>query len=202
MNEAWIWRGTLAIVFVVMTLLWQRASRLRGSDRKVYYSEDEGLLLAAPIRLLGLASMLAIALAIVLPSSIRWADVALAPGWRWVGVGLACAGLAGWAWVLAHLGAGLSVSIALREDQSLVETGPYRLVRHPMYTTYLVLWAGFFLLSANWFVLATGYAAHALAMIARAPREEAMLERAFGEQYTSYRHRTGKFFPRIRFTSR
>ena len=77
----------------------------------------------------------------------------------------------------------------------LVTGGPYRWVRHPMYTTSFVWAAAFLLITANWLI---GGAWFSLGMVAVAltDQEEATLLARFGEAYRVYQRRTRRFLPR------
>jgi protein-S-isoprenylcysteine O-methyltransferase Ste14 len=66
-----------------------------------------------------------------------------------------------------------------------------------MYTSGLVLFAAYFILTANWFVAAMCGAAFAMLLI-RMPAEERNLFERFGDDYHVYRQRTGRFLPRLR----
>ena len=92
------------------------------------------------------------------------------PGWlRWVGFGLGVASLALLTWTQAELGKQWSAQLQLRDEHVLVTSGPYSLVRHPMYTAVFGLGAALALVSASWaFVLITLAAVAGLA--ARVPR--------------------------------
>ena len=62
--------------------------------------------------------------------------------WRWFGTGLFAAGTALRWWAIVHLGRFFSVDVAIVCDHRVVETGPYRVVRHPSYTGLLLQCAG------------------------------------------------------------
>ena len=82
-----------------------------------------------------------------------------------------------------------------KKDQTLVTTGPYRWVRHPMYTSIFVWALAYFLMSANWFIGATWLGLGLLA-VRVAEAEEVALTEKFGEAYRVYIRRTGRFLPR------
>ena len=79
-------------------------------------------------------------------------------------------------------------------ERTLLTRGPYRLVRHPVYLCFALASSGFVLLAQNYLMLPV------LVLFFKWDwrQEEAELARAFGQQYTEYRARTGAFFPRIR----
>ena len=84
----------------------------------------------------------------------------------------------------------------ISDNQRLVVSGPYRLVRHPMYRTYVLLFLAAFLMTGNWGIGSGGLSVIAVPMTARLIKEEALLVNRFGREYETYRGRTGKFFPR------
>jgi len=146
----------------------------------------------------GLPAIAIIVLYMFRPGILRWANVPLSAGWRWLGAVLFALSLPLLVWIQRSLGRNYSPQLRIRADHSLVTSGPYRFVRHPMYTTSLIIYAAMGLLSANWFIGGTGVAATLVIMLSRTPREEAMLSRTFGERYRRYMDSTGRFLPRWR----
>ncbi len=111
------------------------------------------------------------------------------------------------AMVLILAGAGLHVwsFITLRnwwQHDRLCTRGPFRFVRHPMYTAWITLiTSGVALLSNAWLMLTSPFVLHLL-WHRLVPREEKMMPAMFGESYRSYASRTGRFLPRWRSTWR
>ena len=83
------------------------------------------------------------------------------------------------------------------EPRELKTTGPYRFIRHPMYTAGMSFMTASACLSGNGLILA-GAVLYAGALAFRTRAEERMLLRAFGEAYAEYRARTGRLWPRWR----
>ena len=79
----------------------------------------------------------------------------------------------------------------------LAEDGPYRWIRHPIYSGMLLVAVGNALLIPHPAVFAVA-AASCLGFAFQARREEDHLRRTFGERYTRYMARTGRFAPRLR----
>jgi protein-S-isoprenylcysteine O-methyltransferase Ste14 len=126
---------------------------------------------------------------------MAWARQPL-PAWaRWAGAipGLIALGL--FVWAHRSLGRNYSKWLHIRQGHTLVTHGPYRWVRHPMYTAFYLIHIAALLLSANWFLGLTWIGGLTLLMAARVPREEAMLVEAFGAAYEDYMGRTGRFLP-------
>jgi protein-S-isoprenylcysteine O-methyltransferase Ste14 len=144
------------------------------------------------------AFFLLIGLLVVYALNPPWARVLLfpLPGWmRWVGFGLGLGSLALLTWTQAELGKQWSAQLQLREEHVLVTSGPYSLVRHPLYTAEFGFGAAVALVSANWaFVVIT--LAAVVGLMARVPREEQMMIEQFGGLYLEYMKKTGRYFPR------
>ncbi len=97
-----------------------------------------------------------------------------------------------------NLGRNWSGILELRENHRLISQGPYRYIRHPMYTALLILSVGMALITAN-LLLALLLIGTTMAMyLARVADEEAMMIERFGDEYHSYMRRTGRLFPRLR----
>ena len=142
---------------------------------------------------------MSVALYAVRPDWMDWASVELPSGlgWiRWVGAGiaLACPPLA--EWVFSNLGRNVSETVLVKRDHELVTTGPYRWVRHPLYSTGLLLFGGIGLMNASWIVLLL-VAITAVGVLAVViPREEEALTARFGDEYRALVRRTGRLLPR------
>jgi protein-S-isoprenylcysteine O-methyltransferase Ste14 len=98
-------------------------------------------------------------------------------------------------WARYCLGEYWSARVTLKEGHQLIRTGPYALVRHPIYTGMLLACVGTALVVGEW----RGLLAVLLLVAAhsqKAVREERMLSGEFGEEYTAYRQRTGFLLPR------
>jgi len=136
---------------------------------------------------------------ILFPQTLAWATVTL-PLWsRLLGVFLGIMALLWFIWVHRSLGNNLSARLRIKDLQTLVTDGPYRWIRHPMYTAFYVLHLAVFFLTANWFIGVTWLAGLTIIIALRVNREEAMLLTRFGEQYGSYMKGTGRFIPRFKF---
>jgi protein-S-isoprenylcysteine O-methyltransferase Ste14 len=195
MNDA-VFRGCLGLISGLLSAIrlyygW-RAHQFGG--RVVMRRATRGR--SALLWLLGALAAFASALYIVAPSQIRWASIPL-PGWaRWLGIGLGGATVLLFGWVHRTLGVNWSMPAEIKARQTLVTSGPYRWIRHPMYTTIFIWAAAFLLLSANWLVGAPWFGL-ALAASALVPLEEAALLETFGDAYRAYMRRTGRYLPRL-----
>lgn len=99
-------------------------------------------------------------------------------------------------WVaILSLGRMFTVDVAIHSDHVLVETGVYRLVRHPSYSGLLLAFAGFGILFGNWLSLAVLLIPIGFAVGYRIAVEEAALRKAFGAPYSVYCARTKRLVP-------
>lgn len=119
------------------------------------------------------------------------------PTWvRWIGVGLAVMSVPLLVWVHHTLGKHWSTSLQLQEEHTLVTSGPYRWVRHPMYTALFGFFVGILLISALWLVVPL-VVASILMLCTRLGKEETMMIEQFGDAYRAYMRRTGRLLPRL-----
>lgn len=90
-----------------------------------------------------------------------------------------------------------SINVAIASDHRLVESGPYRFVRHPSYTGALMLFLGLGVAMGNWLSVVIISVPIFLAFWWRMRIEEAALLEALGETYRSYMNRTKRLIPMI-----
>ena len=106
----------------------------------------------------------------------------------WIGTALIAFGLGFAAWARIHLAGNWSGTVTLKQDHSLTRSGPYRLVRHPIYTGLLIAILGSAIAEAEWrglvaLVLIT------VSFLRKIAVEEQFLTTQFGDAYTRYRRR-------------
>jgi protein-S-isoprenylcysteine O-methyltransferase Ste14 len=113
------------------------------------------------------------------------------------GVLLTIAGLGLAFWARYHLGRYWSGQITLKENHTLVCTGPYKYLRHPIYSGILLAVVGTGLTIGLYRAL-LGVLLVSLGLWWKARQEDAWLAQAFGEQFEQQRRRTGRLLPRFR----
>ena len=113
---------------------------------------------------------------------------------RIAGAVMTIAGLTFAVWGRVHLGKYWSGIITLKEGHRLIRTGPYRLVRHPLYTGFLTGVLGSALVAATGDALA-GFAVMLIAYLIKIRREEALLTREFGEEYLQFKREVPQLVP-------
>ena len=120
------------------------------------------------------------------------------PTWlRWAGAITGVISVALFFWVHYSLGKNFSSMLHTRDDHKLITSGPYRWVRHPMYTVFYLIATSFFLLSANWYIGLIWFGGFTFVIVTRIESEERVMIEKFGEEYREYMKRTGKFLPKI-----
>ena len=128
-----------------------------------------------------------------------WLDrrfVPAGPLGEWLGVLLTAAGIGVAFWARWHLGTNWSGVVTLKEGHELIRTGPYRSIRHPIYSGILLGLFG---------TAITFGEVRALLMVAivwlsfyiKARREESFLTQEFGPGFAEHKQHTGMFLPRI-----
>jgi protein-S-isoprenylcysteine O-methyltransferase len=97
-------------------------------------------------------------------------------------------------YAIFYLGRYFTVDVRVAEHQHVVDTGPYRFIRHPSYTGAFLQFLGFALCIGNsWSMLML--VPIVLVFSYRIRVEELALERGLGEAYASYRRRTKRLIP-------
>jgi protein-S-isoprenylcysteine O-methyltransferase Ste14 len=117
-------------------------------------------------------------------------------GVEWLGVLLTAAGVAVALWARWHLGSNWSGVVTLKEGHDLIRTGPYRAIRHPIYTGILLALLGTAIAMGE----VRGLLAIAIAWLSfyvKARREESFLMHEFGEKFEAHVKQTGMFLPKM-----
>lgn len=177
---AWIWAG-LGIFWLLA------ASRAKQTARR----QDPATRLLQVV-------ILALAFALLTEwGRIGVLAVRLVPDTRAVataGAILTAAGAAIAVWARVQLGSNWSGWVTVKCDHELIRSGPYRVVRHPIYSGLLLAVAGTALATGE----VRGPAAFVLAIAGfrwKAAIEERFMTGAFGEQYRQYRHEVKALIP-------
>lgn len=97
-------------------------------------------------------------------------------------------------WSRQHLGRNWSGAVTVAVDHQLVRSGPYRLLRHPIYTAMLGMSLGTAIVSGAFHAL-IGFALMAIAYGRKIPLEERFLSENFGAEYAGYRSESWALIP-------
>ena len=113
---------------------------------------------------------------------------------EWIGLILETAAFALGIWARRVLGPHWSGEITIKVDHELIRSGPYRFVRHPIYTAWLGMFAATAIVSGQMHAL-IGFAMAAFAYRRKIRLEEANLRNVFGSDYDAYRRETWALVP-------
>lgn len=115
-------------------------------------------------------------------------------GVKVLGLAIEASAIALAVWARRSLGHNWSGRIEIKMDHQLVRSGPYRVMRHPIYTAVLGITIGMALVIGQAAAL-LGIAVIVFAYIRKIRLEEANMHAAFGAEYTEYRKSTWGFVP-------
>jgi protein-S-isoprenylcysteine O-methyltransferase Ste14 len=133
---------------------------------------------------------------LIYPPILAWSKFGL-PAWtRWLGVGIGITCIFLIYWMFISIGTGITPTVATRIDHKLVTKGPYRWIRHPLYTFGTLFFLSFALMADSWFIALMALLAIIMLSL-RLPNEEAHLIEKFGDEYREYMQRTGRYLPKI-----
>jgi protein-S-isoprenylcysteine O-methyltransferase Ste14 len=117
---------------------------------------------------------------------------------RWIGAGLYVLGMVIFWWSrAAHAGRRLAFVHSNASPSFLTQTGPYRVIRHPIYSAYLLAWLAGPIISAQPWLLLTTLWMVVLHYLAARQEERSFGASAFAQDYERYRRRTGMFLPSV-----
>lgn len=181
------------LVFAVCWALLRLNPNRRARKTTVRYSARgirETVLLAVSLTGLGIVPCVYVA-----THFLRFADYPFVPVASYLGIAVDVASL--WLFYRTHrdLGHNWSVSLDLRERHTLVTTGIYAIVRHPMYAGFWLMALAQALLLPNWVAGPAGLVGFGILFFGRVRREEEMMITAFGDEYRDYMRRTARVVP-------
>jgi len=190
-------RLMMVAIFVISASISKYHRRKAKLSGEAVSRRDEGgvaMLLRAAVALPLMLSFLAY---MINPSWMAWSELAL-PVWaRWVGVGLGIACLPLLWTLFQSIGSNISETVLTKKNHKLVMTGPFRWIRHPLYTVAMLLFFSYGLMASNWWMMMFTALGLGLIEVLVIPKEEAELIAKFGGEYRDYQERVGKLLPRL-----
>ena len=170
--------------------------RKHGEEQNTLKKREEGL--ASKLAgLLGMIGFIAVLMYAIHPAWLAWSSLPLPLWLRWAGVTLALLGFVLLQWAQNTLGKNWSDTPRLIQEQSLITSGPYQYIRHPIYTAFLLILGSTFLISANWLLGLAWIGMTVLEVASRISFEEKLMLDYFGDRYREYMKRTGRLLPRM-----
>jgi protein-S-isoprenylcysteine O-methyltransferase Ste14 len=123
--------------------------------------------------------------------------VPLAMAFHWLGLLITASGLAFAGWARAHLGRNWSGTVTVKDNHELIRSGPYGLVRHPIYSGLLLAILGTAIAFDEWRgLLAFGFLT--VAFLLKLRREEGFMCESFPSEYPRYRAEVPALIPLVR----
>jgi len=149
---------------------------------------------SSSLRILWITIMLAVTAGI--SASYRVPEAAI-PGRTvfWIGFALFGLGLVLRWYSIVYLGRFFTVNVAIHSGHEIIDTGPYKRIRHPSYAGALLAFLGLSLCLCNWLSLAVVMLPVTWAFSRRISIEEQALASALGGPYTKYMERTKRLVP-------
>ena len=183
-------RWLIALVWLIWSAVWVA---MAPGAKSVAQSESRASRLTHVVPLVVAVALLAAPRVPVFP--LRFVPPGPWPGW--IGAALTAAGIAFAIWARVTLAGNWSGSVTLKDAHELVVEGPYRWVRHPIYTGLLLALLGWALAVGEWRGL-LAVAIAAMAFWRKLKREEALMRAEFGAAYADYAQRVPALVPFLR----
>jgi protein-S-isoprenylcysteine O-methyltransferase Ste14 len=157
---------------------------------------EEGIVskIAGVLGMLGFLSMLAY---VINPNWLAFSNLALPLWLRWSGIGIALVGFALLQLSQVTLANSWSDTPRMMKEQPLVTSGPYRIIRHPIYTAFILILGSTLFISSNWLIGLCWAVMTILEVASRIGFEESLMIEFFGEQYREYMKKTGRLLPKF-----
>jgi protein-S-isoprenylcysteine O-methyltransferase Ste14 len=186
-------------IFLIACLIWnvpemigmtKRAAKVSRKESSVQDRGSMGILIG--LQWTGIA----------LNFLLGWLFTAAAIPWQrtmlfFLGVSLILLGVALRWYAIGTLGRYFTRDVAVSADQKIVQTGPYRYIRHPAYSGTFLTMLGVGLAMTNWASLVALLACVLLGHMYRVLVEEKALSQAIGRPYVEYMHHTKRFIPLV-----
>lgn len=147
--------------------------------------------------LLGMAGFISVVVYAINPQWLSFANISL-PDWlRWTGVVIALVGFALLQWAQVSLANSWSDTPRMMKEQVLITSGPYRKVRHPIYSAFILILGSTLFIASNWLIGLCWLGMIFLEVVSRVNYEESLMIEFFGDQYREYMKKTGRLLPKI-----
>jgi protein-S-isoprenylcysteine O-methyltransferase Ste14 len=173
-------------IWILLMVYWSIPAKNAASARRVEASKSSG-------RHQNLLSLAILLLFIPVPGLTR-RFLPLTPPIIAIGLIVQVGCVLFYLWAKQYLGRFWSSAVTIRKDHQLVSSGPYRLLRHPMYTAVLGMFAGTTIVSGQYHAL-IGFGLAVFAYLRKIRIEEGVLAETFGTDYERHRRNTWALIP-------
>ncbi len=197
MTEDQIFRNWAWLMLTVYSCVWMHSIWMRHNNKTYFYSFKETPLVTLSLRVLLFCSMIGLLFFALNPTLMSWSALEMSSPYQWLGVFIGLMGMSILYWSISSSGKHFISPLTFKSGQTLFTLGPYKWVRHPICSVFVLLVLSSFLVTANWFIGACGLLGSLIAILVRTPMEEKILIEIFGTDYIMYMHRTGRYLPRF-----
>jgi protein-S-isoprenylcysteine O-methyltransferase Ste14 len=183
-------------IFFIVIALWLFSELVGG--RIIPYLRREGTKISTNDR--GSGFLFGIGMLISLGIGYYFAknDIALLPSWTFfIGIIVVFLGITVRQWSIAVLGRFFSPMVGIQDGQQVIDHGPYRLVRHPSYTGYLMILIGIGFMLQSWGAVLVILMTWSIVFGYRIKVEEKVLISNLGYEYIKYIEKTKRLIPYI-----
>ena len=147
-------------------------------------------------------NFIAITVGIIAAAILNGVEKFIFPGGKtaivfFIGIAIMSVGMALRYWAVITLGASFRTTIETDNEQKVVSTGPYKLIRHPSYGGWLLICLGYGIAVQNWLSLLVAVFLPLVALLYRIHVEEQVLVSSLGSDYVDYQKRTKRLIPWI-----
>lgn len=198
MNEERIFRIIVFWVFAITVGISSYYRRKARQSSEVIPRRKEGKAALFGRGIMGLVLAGLILSYSFFPDSLEGLRLSISLWLRWTGAVIAALCPVLTVWLFKHIGSNISETVLTKKNHQLVTSGPYRRLRHPLYSTGSLLIISLGLTSGIWLILLLGILAAILFRLVVIPIEEEKLIEKFGDQYKSYQKQTGALLPKLR----
>lgn len=186
-------------VFLIMLVTFSISGYYRRKadlkDEKTSFDEENPTLLK--VRNIGALLMYgSILVFLVYPRLIAWSQVNLPTNVRWAAVIVQLLMVPAFYWQLRSLANNITPTVKIRSEHELITSGPYKYIRHPLYTFGFLMILSVAVASASLLIFSLVFLTW-IPLAMRTPLEEEKLIEAFGEDYREYMTRTGRYLPKL-----
>jgi protein-S-isoprenylcysteine O-methyltransferase Ste14 len=182
--------------FAVLWLAWLAYWTIAARDVKTTRRRESWACRLSTVVLIVLAALLFAFRGRHLP----WLNASFVPptmAFHWLGLLITALGLAFAVWARVHLGRNWSGTVTVKENHELIRSGPYGLVRHPIYSGLLLAIFGTALAFGEWRGL-LGFGFLTVAFVLKLRREEGFMCESFPKEYPRYRAEVPALIPFVR----
>jgi protein-S-isoprenylcysteine O-methyltransferase Ste14 len=187
----------LALLLILGVLAWVYRKRVQEME-EIIRRREEGWSALSIRLIIAIPLLIVLLLNIFYPRALYWSKIDLHRSLKMVSMvaAILCVPLI-W-WVLSSIRNFISETSQTEEDHLEISSGPYRLVRHPLYASFLLFLVSISLVLGDWIIFGYSVVGIIVFRLMVIPEEENQLLDTFGEDYECYQSKTGALFPWIR----